>query len=353
MHLTKRQLGEGYITGISVVLLGVPLWAFLSTTDVQSLWLGLAVVPVIALGGQVVWFHRLDLDGTQSWDVAMFAALGLGTMTVLLVLSHLVLETLTVSAKLTVVLAILLATGFIGGMLVGSAMVLHAQTNRLRLHNEVLYRLLRHNLRNDMTVVLGQLDDVKRDVDDTNRRKLEQAEQKINALIELTDKVRDINRILERDAGTSTIDLGSLVEHRVDVLEETYPNVDIEATVPATAPVVADKQFGLVLDNIVESALGGDQITVELTVICTVDESDVTLTIEDPTQQLPEPDLSVIATESVQQLEHGDSMELWLVYWLTEHNGGELDIETNGDSRRVTITLERARPDESRLRPFR
>jgi len=353
MHVTKRQLGEGYIAGTSVVLVGILLWAILSMTGVMSLWLVVLVVPVLALGGQTVWFHRLDLDGGQVWSVAMYAALGLGVVTVLLVLSHLAMETLTVSPELTIALTVLLATGVVGGVLVGISMELHAQTRQLTLRNAVLYRLLRHNLRNDMTVVLAQLDEVKQDVGTENRGTLETAEQKIYALVELTDKVRQLNLMLEREPGTSTIDLASIIEHRIDVLERTYSNVDIEATLPETAQVVADEQFGIVLDNIVESALQTERTDIELTVECTVGEREVTLVIEEDTQKLPEPDLSVIASESVQQLEHGDSMELWLVYWLTEHNGGDLDIETESDTRRITITLERDNPDDSRLRPFR
>jgi K+-sensing histidine kinase KdpD len=353
MHVTKRQLGEGYLAGISVVLIGILLWAILSTTSGLSLWLAILVVPALALGGQVIWFDRLDLDGRQVWRVAMYAALGLGVVTVFLVSSHLVMETLTVSSELTVALTMLLATGVLGGVLVGISMELHAQTHQLTLRNAVLYRVLRHNLRNDMTVVLAQLHEVKHEVGDEKQQKLEKAERKIHALVELTDKVRQLNLMLEGDSETSTIDLAATIEHRIGVLEGTYPNVDIEATLPETAPVDADEQFGIVLDNIVESALRTDRTNVELTVDCTVDESEVTLLVEDHTQNLPEQDLSVIESESVQQLEHGDSMELWLVYWLTDHNGGELDIETAGDTRRLTITLARVRPDESRLRPSR
>lgn len=353
MHVTKRQLGEGYIAGTSAVFICLLLGMLLSAGRGFSLWPVTLLVPAITLGALVVWFRQLDLQSSQVWNVAMHAALGLGVVTVLLVGSHLAVQTLTVSPVLTVGLTLLVATGTVGGVLVGISTELYSRTRRLTLRNAVLYRLLRHNLRNDMTVVLAQLEDLKSSVNETERRKVEQAERKIHALVELTDKVRQLNLMLEDGEHSSTlIDLVPMVERRVETLHQTYPAVEISTDLAETAPVYVDEQFGIVLDNIVESAVRSDGAPVELTVTCTVEDRAVRLQVEDHSRALPDADLSVIASGTVEQLDHGDNMELWLVYWLVEHNDGALSIETNGETRLITITLGHTAGTKSRLRAF-
>lgn len=344
--IQKRRLGEGYLVATSVVFIGILLGMLLSSSLQFSWWLVAPLVAVIGLVALIVWLHSLDLDGEHVWQASMYASLAMGVVTALLVGSHLFFQTLRVSPELTVVLTLLLATAAIGSVLVSVSRELHDRTRQLTLRNAVLYRVLRHNLRNDMTVVLAQLEDLKTAVDGSDREKIEKAERKIHALVELTDKVRQLNVMLEHDDTHSSIDLASTIERRVDVLQRTYPEIELDTDLPETASVYASEQFGLVVDNVVESALLSECDQPTLTVRCEVDDTEVTLHLEDSSLTLPEPDLSVIESGTVEPLEHGDSMELWIVYWLTERNDGELEIETDDGTRRISITLDRARNND-------
>jgi len=344
VQVSKRQLGEGYILGISVLLISVLVSLLYAEGPRIG---GLAVagsLPVLALVAVFHWFRQLDVDGDQLWRVAKFAGLGVGLTTLCLFGLQFFLELLTVSAELTVVLVALLGSATVGGALVGIAGELHRSAEHLSVRNAVLHRLLRHNLRNDMNVVLAHIDEVKSEVEEPEREKLEAAERKIHALVGLTDKARQVNATLTNgERPRPLIDLASVIERRIVVLRQSYPAIDIESDLPEAAPVFADEQFGVVLDNVVESAVTYNNTLPELYVDVTVTDSDVVLTIEDGSRTIPRPDLSAIASGTEDELQHGTGMELWLVYWLVEHNRGEVTVRTGTDKDCIEITLPRAR----------
>ncbi|MFB6088110.1 MAG: sensor histidine kinase [Haloarculaceae archaeon] len=349
-RLTKRSLGEGYLVGTSAVLASVLVGVLMVERPVALYWLlgGVAAalpIPVVA------WLDRLDLDTGQVWYVAECAAFGTGFAAVALVGAEVTAGLLSVSAEQTVVLAALVATTTAVGALVGIARELQRSTQRLSLRNRVLHRILRHNLRNDMTVVLAQLEDVKSRVDEPERETLDAAQRKIQAFVDLTDKARQVDiATTDGESAATALDLAALVGDRIADLREVHPDLSIEADLPDSAWVYAERQFGLVIDNVVESAIVHGGAEPDLHVTCTVEGDRVVLCIADDGGTIPDNDLSAVASGTEDDLNHGYGVELWLVYWLVERNEGSVAVDTDGDSRNIEISLPRAPPDRAERR---
>lgn len=341
LHVTKGALGESYIVGTGFVLGLVLVWQ-LSLGGLDSLVLAaLGFLPVVVLVASVRWVGRLGLESDQVWTVAEFSAVALGTAVASLFVLD-VLAPAAFSSADTFLLASTLATITATGTLVGIVLELRRTNRRLGVRNTVLHRVLRHNVRNDMTVLLCLLDELEVTADARQRETLDRARGKIYELVDMTDKVRQVNvTVNERATGRGPVDLAALVEHRVERLRESYPGVDIETDLPETAPARVSDQFGLVLDNVVQSAAGrsGDA---ELRVVVATEARTVELRIEDRTESIPEPDLAALVSRTETDLEHGFGVELWLVYWLVDASDGEIAVDTDDGVRRVEIRVDRA-----------
>jgi len=346
MHVTKRGLGVNYIGGTGLVLGGVLVAQLLLHPPAGiPIWILVGPVPALALVSALYWLPRINLDDEQVWWVAQCSALGLELVTMLILagtlLSNVVIGTGAIQAGLV---ASAVGTGAITGALVGALWELQMANRRMATRTDVLNRVLRHNLRNDMTVVLGHLEHVKENVDDPERAKLEVAQRKVDALVDLTEQVRQIDTALGRGRAThQPVDVVDCIDRRLDQIERTHPSVTVEVDCPPEAWVVADDMLGTLLDNIVESAGVHGDGDPSLALHVTTTSRWVELSITDTGHTLPMADLAAVAAGSETKLDHGRGIELWLVDWLVEKYDGELDIGRTEDGRsRIDITLPRA-----------
>ena len=236
----------------------------------------------------------------------------------------------------------LLASVSVAGAFVGVVHELRRSNRQYSLRNAVLHRVLRHNLRNDMTVVLCLLDEIESETGPEQQETIAQIRHKVENLVDLTDKARQVNiTVSEPGPPSKPIDIVTLIDRRISRLTTEYPSVDIETDLPERAFARTSGEFGLVLDNVIQSAARRTD-DVELTVALATNGKTIELRIEDHDSAMPDPDLAAIASGSETDLEHGFGMELWLVYWLVEANGGKIDIEADADGRSLTISLDRA-----------
>jgi signal transduction histidine kinase len=259
----------------------------------------------------------------------------------------------------------------------------------------VLNRVLRHNLRNDLTVVRMHVEEAIERGDDDTRAMLDPAESKIEALVELSEKARTFERVIA-DEDDSVVAVSEVVEAVVGESWETYPaatiavegadsalvrtnrsvlsvvlsnllenalehgtpDLDAEQDDEATADVAvtdgsSDDGTSSVADSIIDGAtdaaseigstVTGPSVTndglADVTVSVAETDDAVTITISDSGPGIPEHELSVIEDGDESALEHGSGLGLWLVSWGVTTLGGELDFDTGDDGTTATVRL--------------
>ena len=230
---------------------------------------------------------------------------------------------------------------------------------------EVLNRVLRHNLRNDMAVIINYADMLPELVDDPD---VEMAADKITSmgrgLTKLGTKAGKIEQAFQSvEDGLTTVDLTAVVDSTVADLREEYPEVDLDVTMPETAEVLALSTVAMAVENVCENAaehntnpdpaidvrietvdgetVATDEATVvdevaadggeavagdEATATAAADEQ-IRLTVADNGPAIPDQEINVLTTGRETALEHGSGLGLWLVYWLVDKSEGELLFE--------------------------
>lgn len=229
---------------------------------------------------------------------------------------------------------------------------------------QVLQRVLRHNLRNELSIVQGYADLVSERADPALGDHLNVIVERTQSLAKLSEKVRQIERIFEHaDIDPDPLDLGGWIERHCEAL-----GVDVETCVDHSVSVLADGRIEIALENLLENAIEHgskrchpwetadgsverEEPTIRVVLEPCSDDPDewATIRIIDDGPGIPEHERDVVTGDvDVTQLTHGSGLGLWLVAWVIQSLGGELafeDREPRGTV--VTIRLPRAshRPD--------
>lgn len=262
----------------------------------------------------------------------------------------------------------------------GLATTLQAREAAVREHRqrlEVLHRVLRHNLRNEMSVVMNYAD-IAADLT-TDDRVADAMGVILGAsrdLTRLSEKARQIEEAI--DIGPRRpLEVAELVETTVADLREEYPDVEFVLSLPASAWVLASPSLRRAVENVCENACehndhsspqvdvsvtnlddsnetGTDhpQTTTETSETNSGDRDRVRLVVTDNGPGIPERELTALRQGRETELEHASGLGLWLTYWVVDNSGGEIefaDAEPRGTV--VTVDLPGASPAESDVPP--
>lgn len=221
--------------------------------------------------------------------------------------------------------------------------VTERQTREQRL--AVLNRVLRHNLRNNASSIIGraQLIESGQENEDTAEKIIETTQ----TLVGVAESARDIENMMAATAADETTPVSTVVDKVVRSVEAEYPNVEVTTALPSAArAAVSGEALETVLSHLVENAAEHNDAE-EPIVVVSGDEADDTLTIavSDNGPGIPEHEQSVLDAGQEDQLHHGSGLGLWAVHWGITQMGGTLAISEN-DPRGsiVSISIPAAEP---------
>jgi PAS domain S-box-containing protein len=204
----------------------------------------------------------------------------------------------------------------------------------------VLNRILRHNVRNDLDVVLAYADHV----DDEELRT--GIRESTADLLELSTKVREAEEVMtERTEPPEPVDLTAVATTVVEQFRAGDYSGDVSLDCPDEVLLSSHRPvIRRVLSELVENSLAhatGDSPRVEVGVREATDGA-VEISVADDGPGLPERERDVIASGTETQLKHGQGIGLWFVNWAVTQLGGDLQFQENDpEGSIVTVRLYR------------
>ena len=231
--------------------------------------------------------------------------------------------------------------------------VTHIQTLReitgrreRRQQADALHRIIRHNLRNDLTVVMGHANRLAEELDGEYAEWAQLIAETATELVGLSQSVQDAEQIVDRDTVRRPVDVAAVLETEVDRLRSDY-DVDIEVSLPDRQYVTADETLSVALRHLLENAAehGDGTPTISVGVTSVSDRSGwIALEISDDGPGLPEYESQVLTNGEETPLQHGSGMGLWIVHWIVSRYGGELSFDADDDGTTVRVALPTADP---------
>jgi signal transduction histidine kinase len=208
----------------------------------------------------------------------------------------------------------------------------NARAERQREELQVLHRVLRHNLRNDLNVIIGYANTVCRRAGHPTEceRVLETAER----MVGYTDQAKRINAVTEQD-DRQQFDLARLLPGLLATHPSVTDSVDVTTDLPATAAVEANRMLPEALRELVANAVehnDGDACSVSVDV--STDRGPVGTTeirVADDGPGIPGAELVPLREHTEDELLHLSGMGLWFVYWTVDSSDGDLAFLRNED----------------------
>lgn len=203
----------------------------------------------------------------------------------------------------------------------------------------VLQRILRHNIRNDISVIVGYLGQIEKQLDEENNELIDTAQETARKLADLADKTRTLTEEIAEHEGPQRFDLESAIQGIVDDVEEDYEDVDVTVEGGIGRSITTHPSLRTVLVELVENACqhaSDPEVQIEMQ----RDGTDVSITISDNGPGIPEYELATITKGEEGALEHGSGIGLWLVGWiLREYHDASIGIESTDGGTIAEITL--------------
>ncbi|WP_247730006.1 histidine kinase N-terminal 7TM domain-containing protein [Halovivax limisalsi] len=254
----------------------------------------------------------------------------------------------------------------------------------LDLLRQVLSRALRHNLRNDLSVIRGYAELVATDptVDEATLAK--GIVERSDDLVEMSEKASTIERLVTESDATGVRRLDSLLSEIVAQQRTRFHGVTFDLETEPSRGVAVDGSLALAFENLIENAAehstatravgqatdpgprsrsgvledavgapddgslestdpapssstrdGGP--TVSIRTIAT--DEGATVVVSDDGPGIPRDELAVLERGEETPLEHGSGIGLWIVYWIVEHVGASIDFESGDDGTTVRVTV--------------
>lgn len=219
------------------------------------------------------------------------------------------------------------------------------KTRRER-HLDVLQRVLRHNLRNDLNLILGMADTISHTATDSQ---IEAAATTIKktatGLSRLSEEAKIVDRVLGEPTTLEPIEFQPIVRGIATEYRSQFDAATITVDIPEAVAVSADQRLRVLLRSLIDNAIvHNDSPKPTVQIRATTTESTVHLEVVDNGPGIPREERAVVTGQTeITPLNHGSGLGLWLVKWITDSYGGQLEIETTDSGSVVRVRLDRAR----------
>ncbi|MDR5655724.1 PAS domain-containing protein [Halodesulfurarchaeum sp. HSR-GB] len=206
-----------------------------------------------------------------------------------------------------------------------------------------LDRLLRHNLRNDLTVIRGYAAMIADRGDAEIASLTGPITDAADRLLAEAEKERQILAVLSGPPEQTTVDLQEMVERVIEDCNEDQPNVTIIVAIPEDLEVTTIRSVEQAIRELIENAIvhnPADEPMVRITAERADDRA--TVMIGDDGPGIPtEERIVVTECREIDPLVHSSGMGLWMVKRIVTRAGGTLqfgDSDLGGSC--VTMTIE-------------
>jgi len=227
---------------------------------------------------------------------------------------------------------------------VGHTLLFQDVTDAIRREERlsVLNRVLRHNLRNDLSVVMGYVNTSQRRTEDAEIEELlGSAQAKVDDLVDAGNTAREIeNTIASGTLSPTSIDFDSFLATLVGEFGESHPHASISTQCTVRSVETDADILDSVLSELIENAIvHNDAAEPVVRVEVTRQDGEIVCTVSDDGPGIPDYEVSAVQTAEESALEHGSGLGLWLVKWGVTRLGGTIAFDNTARGTTVTVNI--------------
>lgn len=200
-----------------------------------------------------------------------------------------------------------------------------------------LARVLRHNIRNSLTIVRGYTRELETHADENEYADV--IFRELDSLLKLSEQARRLEHILTKEDHPTQTNIVPVVEKLAEAAVTEHPaaSVSIDAPDEITLPIRPTLETALeeVLENAIQHSGDSPTVAIEIERI----EKVVEIRIRDDGPGLPEIEQTALKADKRTPLTHGIGLGLWMVSWIVSRHDGTVEATVTDEGTTITITL--------------
>jgi signal transduction histidine kinase len=217
---------------------------------------------------------------------------------------------------------------------------LKERERELDLLRQIQSRVLRHNVRNDLSIIKNRVNDLSRDADHDREQVVSNIASAADRLLSVSTNVQAAEDIVESDQTPVEIDLTTLLERKVQTYREMYPSTSFELSTPPRCLVETVPAMDHAIQNLVENAVEHNDATEPVVAVSARQRADAAVvTIDDNGPGIPEQELAVFEAHEETPLQHSVGAGLWVAWWAIEVSDATIAFDTGQQGTTVTIRI--------------
>lgn len=200
---------------------------------------------------------------------------------------------------------------------------------------EVLNRLLRHDLKNELNIVYGYIQQARtHTTDDDALERLVEARETLSEVIHKSERARDLRELLDRayEESTYPVRLDEVLSATVGDVRAEYDEATFYLGALPSVQVVADDLLGTVLEGILENAVQHNDGNPKVGVDVQTTAATAVVRIADNGPGMPDADDDVVfGRGATDALNHGDGISLFFADSVVRTYEGRIRFEERDD----------------------
>ncbi|KDE56663.1 hypothetical protein EL22_25515 [Halostagnicola sp. A56] len=207
---------------------------------------------------------------------------------------------------------------------------------------DVLSRIMRHNIRNDLNLILGQSTALSETLETEELADCaEQIQTTARELLTIADNANQLNTSLDHESTTILpIPLSRTVNRVVDDIRRANPEISISTHIADNLWVSANDDFEFAVQTLVQTVI---EYSTSVTLSAEKPQSNsapsITLELTVAGEQFPQSEFAAVSDGKETPLNHGNGIGLWIVHWIVDQSGGDLSITSNDEETIFSISL--------------
>jgi len=224
-----------------------------------------------------------------------------------------------------------------------TTMRLTSRRRELELLDQVLARILRHNIRNVLTIIKGFARQIQQDGDREAAAHAQRIIDRSDSLQATAEHAREIRHIVTSRDRREELTLPAVVDRVVMTIQSEYPSARIETEFDAQPTVLVHPDLPVALRHLVENGIehaeDGTSPQIEIVVSETADGA--VLKVADNGPGIPDHEVDVLDKHGESALEHGSGAGLWIVDRVVDYSDATIEFDRTDHGTVATITFER------------
>lgn len=198
----------------------------------------------------------------------------------------------------------------------------------------VIDNVLRHNLRNDLNTVLGNVERILEDPVANAPECAETVRRTGCELLEKAEKQRETIRLLTTPDRPIDVDLDDAIRTAISDVHDRFPAAEVTVDVPDPFRARALPEIQSALAELLENAAKHvEDVSPRIRIAGRVADDEVVLEIRDNCPRIPDYEYRVLTGEErMNDVYHSSGLGLWLVYWTVDLSDGRIEFFANGDA---------------------